>query len=87
MASCSGSFYRTFLVNAKLSPEAPGKIQMEEYLSWLAKQVERAILKGGFLVLAVKEGTNLHASHGTYIFLRTKAADHLYPPPLQETYL
>lgn len=60
---------------------------MEEYLPWLAKQEERAILKGSFPALVLREGTNLHASHSTHTFLRAKAVHHLYPPPLQETYL
>lgn len=87
---CNDSFsvqtLQNLSCNSILSPEAPEEIQMGEYLPWLARQEERAILKSSFPALVLREGTNLHASHSTQIFLRAKAVHHLYPPPLQETY-
>lgn len=63
MAVSQSRLYRTFPVNSELNPEALGEIQMEEKLSWLAKQGERAILKGSFLVLAT---TSTPATGPTY---------------------
>ena len=41
---------------------------MGQYLPWLAKQEERAILKGHFPALVPGEGTNLHDSQNPYTF-------------------
>lgn len=67
MAVSLSRLYRTFPVHSKLNSEAPGEIRMEEQLSWLAEQVERAILKESFLVLAMsKAPTSTPATGPTY---------------------
>lgn len=45
MAVFQRRLHRSLPCNSIFSPEAPRTMQMEEYLSWLAKQVEKSILR------------------------------------------
>lgn len=47
----------------KLQRSTDGRIP-----SLLAKQEERAILKGSFPALVLKKGTNIHTNHRTHVF-------------------